>query len=150
MYIELCHSYAEYSRQGRYMSTRCNTMRIIGITTKLNFKNAGGSSDENDLLFRSLQELGNTVTVITAYSSLNNIQQRPPYTLIQEDIRTKTQFGIQRGIFRLLRKYEKDADYFHVDGHIFLYGAGVYRLLGGKVPVAAMFNREQIAWPDNQ
>ena len=125
-------------------------MRIIGITTKLNFKNAGGSSDENDLLFRSLQELGNTVTVITAYSSLNNIQQRPPYTLIQEDIRTKTQFGIQRGIFRLLRKYEKDADYFHVDGHIFLYGAGVYRLLGGKVPVAAMFNREQIAWPDNQ
>ena len=125
-------------------------MRIVCITTKLNFVNAGGSSDENDLLFRSLQGLGNTVTVVTAYSALNRIPGKTPYRLVEEDLRTETQFGIQKGIFRLLKKYEKDADCFHVDGHIFYYGTGAYRLFGGKVPVCAMFNREQISWPENR
>ena len=44
-----------------------------------------------------------------------------------------------------MRKYEKDADVFHVDGQ-FLYGAGLYRRLGGRVPVQAYFNRELSCW----
>jgi FkbM family methyltransferase len=30
-----------------------------------------------------------------------------------------------------------------------LYGAGLYRLLGGSVPVVALYNRELTAWPEN-
>jgi len=124
-------------------------MRIFFITTKLNFVNAGGSSDENDLMFRTLQEMGNQVAVVTAYSKINNIPNKLPYELIEENLGTGHQFGIQRGVFKLLKKYEKNADIFHVDRHVFMYGAGAYRALGGKVPVASFFNRELVSWPEN-
>lgn len=124
-------------------------MKIFFVTSKLSFSNSGGSTEEYDLIIRGLQKLGNEVTVVTVFSSFNNIDHNLPYKHIAEDLSVSDQLRIQRGVYRLLKKYSSHADFFWVDGHFFLYGAGLYRRLGGKVPVFAYFNREQICWPDN-
>ena len=124
-------------------------MRIFFITTKLNFSTSGGSVEEFDLMIRTLGELGNEVSVITTFSDLNDIKEPLPYKLIEEQIDSAHLLGIQKGIYKILKKYEKDADFFHVDGHIFLYGAGFYRKTGGLCPVSALFNRELSCWTKN-
>jgi glycosyltransferase involved in cell wall biosynthesis len=121
-------------------------MRIIFITTKLNFRNAGGSIEEFDLMIKTLIKWGNDVKVITTFSLYNDILEPLPYKLIEENFINTRQVGIQKEIYKLLKKYESKADVFHLDGHFFLFGAGLYRFLGGKVPVSAFFNREQPSW----
>ena len=70
-----------------------------------------------------------------------------PYEVIEEQIKSGKQLDILYGILRILRKYADQADVFHVDGFM-LYGAGLYRWLGGRVPVFVFFNRELTVWPD--
>jgi len=123
-------------------------MRIFFITSKLNFTSAGGSIEEFDLIIRMLQKWGHEVTVITAFSKANDLTVSLPYTIIEENISARGLVGIQYGIYQLLKKYAGQADLFHVDGHLFLYGAGLFRWLGGRVPVSAYFNREQPSWPE--
>ncbi|MEN9558272.1 MAG: putative glycosyltransferase, type 1 [Candidatus Parcubacteria bacterium] len=122
-------------------------MRIFFITSKLNFENAGGSVEEFDLMMRVWQQQGADVTAVTMYSGSNKISHPLPYALIEEHQSARNVIDIQRNIFRVLKKYEHDADFFHVDGQQFLYGAGLYRRLGGRVPVQAYFNRELMCWP---
>lgn len=124
-------------------------MKIFFITSKLNFRTAGGSIEEFDLMIRTLIRLGNDVTAVTTFSYANDIPNPLPYKLIEENITARGLFGIQAGIFKILKKYSNQADFFHVDGHNFLYGAGLYRLLGGRIPVSAFFNRELSSWPEN-
>ena len=121
-------------------------MKIFFITTKLNFRNAGGSIEEFDLMIRTLAKWGNEVTAVTTFSNANYISELLPYPLIEENFKSSGQLGIQYEIYKLLKKYESKADVFHVDGHIFLFGAGLYRKFGGKTPVSAFFNREQPSW----
>lgn len=123
-------------------------MKICFVTSKLNFETAGGSVADLDLRARAFQELNNEVKVITVFSKANRYS-RLPYDVIEENIKSKRLLGIQWGVFRILRTYSKEADIFYIDGHSFLYGAGLYRLLGGRVPVAACFNRELVCWPEN-
>lgn len=125
-------------------------MRIIFVTSKLNFRTSGGSVEEIDLMLRTLQKSGHTVTAVTAFSQVNDIQGPMPYRVCEERIRSKRLIPIHRGVYRILKKYEREADVFHVDGHLMLYGAGAYRRLGGKVPVAAFFNRELGCFPPDQ
>lgn len=122
-------------------------MKIFFITTKLNFRNAGGSIEEFDLMIKTLTSMGNEVTAVTVFSGANDIADSLSYPLIEENFKSSGQLGIQYEIYKLLKKYESKADVFHVDGHIFLFGAGLYRKLGGKTPVSAFFNREQPSWP---
>src|SRR3989344_7244997 len=117
-------------------------MRIVFITSKLNFVTSGASVTELDLTIRTLIKLGNEVATVTFFSYQNNIPDLLPYSVIEENVTSRRLLGIQKGIFQLLKKYESQADFFHIEGHLFLYGAGLYRLLGGKVPIAAFFNRE--------
>jgi glycosyltransferase involved in cell wall biosynthesis len=124
-------------------------MRIIFITSKLNFVDSGGSIEEFDLMIKTLIGLGNQIKVITAFSHGNKIPADLPYKVIEEKIPTSSLLKIQYGIFKLLRKYSNDADIFHIDGHLFLYGAGFYRFAGGKIPIEAFFNREIGCMPDN-
>ena len=104
---------------------------------------------EFDLMYRTLQKHGHSVTVVTIFSYANRIPEPLPYRVIEENVMSRHLVGIQKGVFNILKKYEKEADVFHVDGHSSLYGAGLYRLLGGPVPVAAFFNRELVCWPEN-
>ncbi|MBF8280802.1 MAG: Glycos transf 1 protein, partial [Candidatus Magasanikbacteria bacterium] len=124
-------------------------MRIFFITTKINFTTAGGSVPDLDQKARILGELGNEVTVITAFSNANSGHENVPYRVIEEQIPARDLLGIQRGILKILRRYENDADIFYIDGQVFLYGAGWYRLTGGRTPVVAFFNRELVCWPEN-
>lgn len=125
-------------------------MRIFFITPKINFKNIGGSLIEYDLMIRTLIKLGNQVTVVTAFSYANAMTESLSYKIIEENITSRRLLGIQKGVFKILRKYSSQADFFYVDGQVFLYGAGLYRKLGGKVPVSAYFNRELVCWPDGE
>jgi glycosyltransferase involved in cell wall biosynthesis len=124
-------------------------MKVFVITPKLDFLTSGGTTDEYDLTYRTLIELGHKVSVITTSPKANNIPYKLPYEVFGEDINSHRMIGIQRGVFKILNKYSNQADVFFVDGQVFLYGAGLYRLLGGKIPVAAYFNRELTAWPGN-
>ena len=125
-------------------------MRIFFITPKINFKTIGGSLIEYDLMIRTLMKLGNQVTVVTAFSYANAMTEGLPYKIIEENIMARGLLGIQKGIFKILKKYSGQADFFYVDGQVFLYGAGLYRRLGGKTPVSAYFNRELVCWPDGE
>src|SRR3989344_8686756 len=122
-------------------------MRIFLITSKLSFETGGGSIIEMDLIIRELQRLGNDVTVVTIFSQHNEISKPLPYKVIEEQIKSGKQLDILFGLLRILRKYANQADAFHVDGFM-LYGAGLYRRLGGKAPVLCFINRELTAWPD--
>lgn len=124
-------------------------MKIFVITPKLDFLTAGGTTDEYDLTYRTLLGLGHEVTVITTCPRANNIPFELPYKVLGEDINSHKMIGIQKGVYKILKKYSDRAEAYFVDGQVFLYGAGFYRLTGGKVPVAAYFNRELTAWPGN-
>lgn len=124
-------------------------MKIFFITSKLNFERAGGSVDEMDLMMRRLQAMGNDVTAVTVFSRANAIKEKLPYRVIEEDILSVRQLGIQWGAYKIFKKYSAQADVFQVDGHLLLYGAGLYRMFGGRVPILAFFNRELTAWPPN-
>lgn len=124
-------------------------MRVVFITSKLNFLTAGGSILEFDLMYRTLLRWGYDIKIITVFSYANQIPEPLPYQVIEENIRSRRLLGIQRGVYRILKKYENEADIFHVDGHLCLYGAGWYCRRGGAVPVSAFFNRELTSWPLN-
>lgn len=118
-------------------------MRIIFFTTKLNFETGGGSTPELDLRVRALQDLGHEVRVVTLFPGINRGAMPAAYEVIEERIGTSGQFVIQLGVYRMFKKYERWAEVFHVDGSVFLYGAGFYRMFGGKIPVIVGLNREQ-------
>ena len=117
-------------------------MKIIFITSKLNFQTSGGSVFDIDRKARSFLALGNSVKCVTAFSKSNLIPGPQPYQIIEENIIKTGLVEISWAVYKILKKYEKEADFFHVDGHVFLYGAGLYKRLGGRVPIVAFFNRE--------
>jgi len=123
-------------------------MKIFFITGKLkNPDTACGSVIEFDYKMRELQRLGNEVTAVTVFSYNNDLKKSPPYRLIEEFIRPPTLFSIHWNIFKILRKYEKEADIFYIEGQ-FMYGAGLYRRLGGLRPIFAYLMREPLIKDD--
>ncbi len=123
-------------------------MRIVFITTKLNFITSGASVQELDIKIRTFMARGHQVLAVTMSSGINNIPELLPYKVIEKTSGSGTQLAIQYNVFRALKVLEAEADIFYIDGQVFLYGAGLYRLLGGKRPVCAHFNRELTAWPE--
>src|SRR3989344_2067394 len=122
-------------------------MRAVLVTSKLNFETAGGAVLDLHWKAKRLVELGHDVTVVTAFSRANLAVPELPYKVREENIAPLGDLlSIQRGVYWILKKYENEADVFYVDGHIFLYGAGLYRLTGGKTPVAAFFNVRLNSW----
>ncbi|MDO8592389.1 MAG: glycosyltransferase family 4 protein [bacterium] len=122
-------------------------MKIVFVTSKLNFLTAGGSVEEIDLIIRTLANLGNEVTAVTAFSLNNKITGPLPYRVCEEMIKSYRLLSIQAGVLKILRKYSSWADIFIVDAHLFMYGAGFYRKMGGKVPVVGFFNQFLTCWP---
>lgn len=127
-------------------------MRVILITSKLNFEPDGSPVGGSvvDLHFKALglHERGHEVTVITAFSEADRIPCALPYRVFRRRVRGRGLIGLQRGVYALLKEFEERADVFYVDGHMFLYGAGAYRMCGGVKPVAAFFNVRLNLWAD--
>ena len=127
-------------------------MRIFFITSKLRFEDngspIGGSIVDVHLKAKGLAELGHEVTVVTAFSESNQLFAPLPYTVFERRIRGRGLVGLQKGVYSILREFSAKADAFYIDGHIFLYGGGAYRMLGGKVPVTGFFNIRLNSWAD--
>ncbi len=127
-------------------------MRIVLFTSKLTFEEngapIGGSVIDLHLKAKGLLEQGHTVHVVTAFSNADRIPCILPYTVHQRCIRPRGLFGLQCGIYRFLKEFEDEADLFYIDGHMFLYGGGAYRVFGGRVPVTGFFNIRLNLWGD--
>jgi glycosyltransferase involved in cell wall biosynthesis len=119
-------------------------MRITFVTSKINFERAGGSVPDFDLKVRDMQARGAAVHAVTLFSE-GNLLTDLPYPVSEESIQgKKSLFNINHRAFQVLRKYSDQTDVFHVEGQ-FVYGAALYRLLGGK-PVVLFYNREMLVW----
>ena len=123
-------------------------MKIILLTSKLNFETAGGSVVDLHLKAKGLVEMGHEVTVITTFLEKNILKDDLPYRVCIENVAKRTLLHIQHRGYQILKKYEHEADVFYVDGQIFVYGGGLYRMFGGKVPVIAFFNVRLNCWGD--
>lgn len=123
-------------------------MKLIFVVFKLNFESGGGACYEVDAKINALLKLGHTATVITLFSSQNKLPADLKYKIVEENIGSHSLLNIQKKVCALLRKYEKDADIFNVDGQ-FGYGSGWYRWRGGITPVVVHFNRELSSFPDS-
>ena len=123
-------------------------MRLMFVVFKLNFKSGGGACYELDAKINALLKLGHVATVVTLFSSQNKLAANLKYKIIEEQVKTHHFLDIQKKVCFLLRKYQNEADIFHVDGQ-FGYGSGWYRLRGGKAPVLAHFNRELSFFPES-
>lgn len=116
-------------------------MKILFVTSKLKNENtASGSVIELEYMIKELTVLGNDVGAVTVFSRDNDLIVPPPYRLFQEHCTSPHLFSIQWAVYSILRKYEKEADIFHVDAQ-FIHGAGLYRMLGGKRPIFAYLIR---------
>ncbi len=116
-------------------------MKITFVTSKLNFRTSGGSVEEIDYILRRLLDQGHEITVITTAKGKNDIPNPLPYKVIEESVDFLHYFSMQRGIYRILKQYEGATEFYLVDAHNFMYGAGCYRLFGGKIPVGALVNQ---------
>src|SRR3989344_8075237 len=110
-------------------------MRIVFITTKLNFITSGASVQELDIKIRTFMARGHQVLAVTMFKGITSIPELLPYKVAEESAGSGGQLAIQYHVYRVLKKYESQADIFYIDGQVFLYGAGLYRVLGGKSPV---------------
>ncbi len=126
--------------------------RIILLTSKLDFLTAGGSVHDLDTKSVELIRRGFDVRVMTAYSKSNKLgDKKLSYGIIEENIDSGSLIALQRSTAKTLKKYENDTDIFYVEGQ-FGFGAGIYKLLGGKRPVLCFCNVEVSPWldlPDN-
>ena len=75
-------------------------MKFFFITPKFNLRNISGSIVEYDIMIRDLMKLGHQVTVVTAFSDLNDGLEGAPYKVIEENInRPRRLLKIQKRVF---------------------------------------------------
>ncbi len=121
-------------------------MKIALCTSKLNFKDAGGSVHDFDLKVRLLRKLGVDAVAVT-FHGLGNKEMHGAYPVVETQVETKTFFHTQRDVYRFLKAHENEYSLFYVEGQ-FAPGAGLYRLMGGKRPVLVFCNVELSPWID--
>lgn len=122
--------------------------RIILITSKLNFLTAGGSVHDLDMKSEELVRRGYDARIMTAYSQSNKFGDRKPtYGVIEERFDSQTLWALQRSTADAMKRHENDTDVFYVEGQ-FGFGAGIYKLRGGKRPVICFCNVEVSSWLD--
>ena len=78
--------------------------------------------------------------MITLFPEKNAFLEKPPYSVTESPTKFKNWLMLQLKIFFVLKKYEKGCDVFAFEGEHFIWGAGLYRLLGGKTPILLHFN----------
>lgn len=114
-------------------------MKIKFFSLKMNLASGGGSHHTLDLKLRYLLSRGHQVSLTTLYSGENKFEpgQNLPYQIIEKNFKGGF-LDMQKHTCKLLQ--ENDADLFHIDGQSFIWGAGMYKKLGGKIPTVAFIN----------
>jgi len=117
-------------------------MRVTFLTTQLDLVKGGGSNFDRDQRARGLMDLGHTVKIITAFSQNNSLAGPLPYTILQERLHPKQLSLLQfhRAVADILRKYESETDVYYIDGHVFCFGAGLYKNSGHAKIIAHFEN----------
>lgn len=121
-------------------------MKVLFVTTKVNFERAGGSVPDLDCKVKEMQHYGADVRVLTVYSNMNQKPLNVPYPMEEEHVHSGSLLRIQWDVFQFLRVHEGNADVIHIEGQ-FAYAAALYRLMGGR-PIVAFFNRELTVWDE--
>jgi glycosyltransferase involved in cell wall biosynthesis len=114
-------------------------MRITLVTTKLDLVGGGGSNHDRHNKALLLKERGWDVKMITIFSRNNKLKEMP-YEIIEENVYYKNFFQFHKTVCDILKKYDGQTDIYYVDGHMCLFGAGLYRKGGGKKTVAHFDN----------
>lgn len=114
-------------------------MRVTFLTSKLNFASGGGSNFDRHNKAAALVRLGCEVKVVTIFSQNNKIFEKVPYQVLAEEVPYNNYFQFHGRVQALLRKYEAETDIYYIDGHLCLFGAGLYRQKGLR-PVIAHFD----------
>lgn len=115
-------------------------MKIIFFGLKLNLLSAGGSNFCIDLRTKALKERGHNVSLVTFFSKNNQFKSRPSYKLIEKDLSPYNFILTPIKIARILQKFSKNSDIFFFEGADSIWGAGLYRRFGGKVPIVISAN----------
>jgi len=123
-------------------------MKIIFIVSKINLATGGGSNYCLDLKARFLQAKGHDVSVITFYPEGNRFPSVLPYKIIEKNIRGQNLFLRQWQVFKTLQKFSPGTNLFFIEGPNFLWGAGLYKKIGQKVPIAVNLNNYSLIVDD--
>lgn len=115
-------------------------MRVTYVAKKLNIE-GGGSNFSLELLSRKLAERGHDVTILTAKPEKNKLPEDVPYSIKSGvDRRFRTRLGTQETYARMMAKYDKITDIFHVFTPTAITGAAWFCRRSESSPVVARLN----------
>jgi glycosyltransferase involved in cell wall biosynthesis len=114
-------------------------MRIQFFALRMNLTSGGGSHHTLDQKIRYLMKRGHEVSLTTFYGKENAFQDEVPYRIIEKNF-IGGFFELNKFIEKTLAENESNADIFHLDNPTFLWGGGLYRKNGGKVPTVVFVN----------
>jgi glycosyltransferase involved in cell wall biosynthesis len=114
-------------------------VKVAIINNKIDLETGGGSHIQVHLIASELASLNCDVSVLTFEPSLNSYPDNLPYSIIEEDYKLPNIFDRRKmfTLYKLMRRYENQFDIYHLFNTSHLLGGGLYRFLGGKLPVIA-------------
>lgn len=116
-------------------------MRICFVANRLN-RRAGGSDVSLDLMARSLVDRGHNVKVLTINTwESNEVRSEVPFEISDHSVgNNPSRIALARKIYRLLEENAAGTDCYHVFTPQFCSIAGLWRHLGGDVPIVGRLN----------
>jgi len=115
-------------------------MDVTLVVNKLDLR-GGGSNRSLELLARRLARTGNDVSVVTLNPKKNALTGDHPFTVIEaEPGRLGTRLGTHEQVYRVLERYERETDVYHVFAPNLLPGAGLYCTRDPATPVVGRLN----------
>lgn len=115
-------------------------MNIKFIDFQLDLVSMGGSMYSLDTTASNLVNFGYEVSIITLQGRLNKIPNKKNYSIIDGKIDISNPLLRDLGVLKILMKYSKDTDIFHIYDPTLFVGGVLYRMLGGDVPVILTLN----------
>lgn len=116
-------------------------MKIAFVDSRLNLKNGGGSNHSLHITASQLTRLGHEVVVLTLLPHLNAFPDHLPYRVISNGLAlNRFDRKYRLAFMRALHRYESHADIFHLWEPWLCACAGLYRMMGGKVPMVTYLN----------
>jgi glycosyltransferase involved in cell wall biosynthesis len=113
-------------------------VRIAFVEHKLNLRTGGGSNITLHHMASALAGLGHDVTLITVTPAMNGFPADLPYRVLAEPLSdTFLNFRGKLALANLLRRRERQFDIYQLEAPSLLLAGGLYRRLGGRVPVVA-------------
>ena len=113
-------------------------MRITFVEHKLSLKTGGGSNVTLHQLASGLSERGHDVTVVTVAPAMNSLPPDLPYPVVEERL-SDTYLNMRQRLTlaRRLKRLEGQADILQIEAPSLIVAAGLYKKMGGRLPVVA-------------